>query len=53
MVEGIGELFNLFNYRNYITYTGNQASTRFLQPNPSNNLQYQARMGQLAFRLTF
>ncbi|MBI2833676.1 MAG: TonB-dependent receptor [Acidobacteria bacterium] len=52
-VEGIGEIFNVLNRRNYIRYSGSQSSQAFLQPLRSTNLQYQPRMGQLAFRLAF
>jgi hypothetical protein len=52
-VEGIAEVFNLFNRRNYISYNGTQTSSTFLQPRRSADLNYQPRMAQFGFRLTF
>lgn len=51
MVEGIVEAFNLFNRKNYIRYQGNQRSRVFGQPLPSDNLLFQPRVGQVAFRI--
>ncbi|MCC7417710.1 MAG: TonB-dependent receptor [Acidobacteria bacterium] len=47
------EAFNVFNHRNYATYNGNQSSAAFLTPNRSDDLNFQPRQGQIAFRLTF
>ena len=52
-LEGIIEVFNLFNRENYIRYQGNQRSSRFGVPRPTDNLLYQPRTGQLAFRVLF
>jgi hypothetical protein len=52
-VDGIFELFNLFNRANYGSYVTDEASTQFGQPEYNANLAYAPRTVQLGFRLTF
>jgi hypothetical protein len=49
----IAEVFNLFNRANYGSYTLQESSPRYGQPNASSNLAYAPRTLQLGFRLTF
>lgn len=52
-VDGIFEVFNLFNRANYGSYDTDETSPRFGQPNYSANLAYAPRTLQLGFRLIF
>ena len=52
-VDGILELFNLFNRANYGSYETEETSPRFGLPNSSSNLAYAPWTLQLGFRLTF
>jgi len=52
-IEGIVEVFNLFNYANYQNFTLNESSSRYGQPTESLNISYQPRMLQFGFRTTF
>ena len=52
-VEGIIEVFNLFNHENYAAFTTNEASARYGQPTESLNVSYQPRMLQFGFRASF
>jgi hypothetical protein len=52
-VDGIFELFNLFNRANYGSYVTDEASSQFGQPEYNANLAYAPRTVQLGFRLTF
>ena len=52
-VDGILEVFNLFDRANYGSYTLDESSRAFLQPAQNANLAYAARTLQLGFRLTF
>ena len=49
----IAEVFNLFNRANYGSYTLQESSPKYGQPNASSNLAYAPRTLQLGFRLTF
>jgi hypothetical protein len=49
----IAEVFNMFNRANYQSYTLQESSPRYGQPNASSNLAYAPRTIQLGFRLTF
>jgi hypothetical protein len=49
----IAEVFNVFNRANYGSYTLQESSPKYGQPNSSSNLAYAPRTLQLGFRLTF
>ena len=52
-VDGIFEVFNLFNHANYGSYAVNESSTEYGNPAFNGNVAYQPRMLQLGFRLAF
>jgi hypothetical protein len=52
-VDGIVELFNVFNHANYGSYVAQESATNYAQPTGNLNVAYQPRMLQLGFRLTF
>jgi hypothetical protein len=52
-VDGMVELFNVFNHQNLVTYTTNLANARYGLPSGDSNLAYQPRMLQVGFRTTF
>lgn len=52
-VDGILEVFNLFNHANYGAYTTTEVSPAYRTPNQTTNLPYQPRTAQLAFRFAF
>ncbi len=52
-LEGIVEVFNVFNHANYGTFVLNESNSRFGQPDPNLNVAYQPRMVQLGFRASF
>ena len=52
-IDGIFEVFNLFNHANYGSYVLAESNARFGQPDFNNNIAYAARMLQLGFRATF
>ena len=52
-VEGIAEVFNLFNHANYGSYTTQEVSPIYGRPSSNPAVAFQPRMAQLGFRLTF
>jgi hypothetical protein len=52
-LDGMFEVFNLFNHANYGSYTINESNANYGQPSANTNLAYQPRMLQLGFRLAF
>ena len=52
-IDGIVELFNVFNRANYQSYTLDQSSPRYGLPNQSTNISYFPRTMQMGFRLQF
>jgi hypothetical protein len=52
-LDGILEVFNVFNHANYGSFVLNESSPRYGQPNENLNVAYQPRMLQLGFRATF
>lgn len=52
-VDGMFEVFNLFNRANYGTFVTSEASPLFGRPVQNSNLAYAPRMVQLGFRLGF
>lgn len=52
-VDGILEVFNLFNHANYGSYVTAESNTNYEQPTANTNVAYQPRMLQLGFRMAF
>ena len=52
-IDGILEVFNLFDHANFGEYVLNESSRDFLKPDQSTNLAYAPRTLQLGVRLTF
>jgi hypothetical protein len=52
-VDGMVEVFNLFNRANYGSFTTNESSANYGRPSQNTNLAYTPRSMQLGFRLTF
>ena len=52
-LDGLFEVFNLFNHTNYGSYTTNEGNANYGQPSFNANMAYQPRMMQLGFRVAF
>jgi hypothetical protein len=52
-VDGMLEIFNVFNHANYGSYTTNESNALFGQPSFNSNIAYWPRVMQLGVRLTF
>ena len=52
-VDGMFEVFNLFNHVNYGSYTTNEGSASYGKPSFNGNVAYQPRMMQIGVRLSF
>jgi hypothetical protein len=52
-VDGMLDLFNAFNHANYGSYILEKSNANFGTPTQNPALNYQARMMQLGFRITF
>ena len=52
-IDGIAEVFNLFNRANYEMYVRNEQNARFGLPNAHTNIAYAPRVLQLGFRTQF
>ena len=52
-VDGMLELFNVFNRANFASYTLDRSSPVFGQPNASANISYAPRTMQMGFRVQF
>jgi hypothetical protein len=52
-VDGILEVFNVFNHANYGAYNAVVTSPTFGAPQQNNQNTYRPRTGQLAFRIQF
>lgn len=52
-VDGVLEVFNLFNRENFGSYVTNEASPAFGRPTFNNNVAFTARLLQLGFRVAF
>ena len=52
-LDGMFEVFNLFDHQNFGSYVTNRSSTLFGQPSFNANVAYQPRMMQLGFRIGF
>jgi hypothetical protein len=52
-IDGIAEVFNLFNHENYGSYVVNESSAGYGLPSFNANVAYQPRIMQLGFRVGF
>jgi hypothetical protein len=52
-VDGILEVYNLFNHANYGSYTLAESNASYGKPIQNIGLAYQPRMVQLGFRFVF
>jgi hypothetical protein len=52
-VEGMVEVFNLFNNENYNSFVTNEAARNFGAPSFDSNIAFQPRTTQFGFRVTF
>ena len=52
-IDGIFEVFNLFNRANYNLWTTNESSASYGKPEQDANVAFSPRMLQLGFRTTF
>jgi hypothetical protein len=52
-VDGLLEVFNLFNHANYGSYVLLESNRNYGQPSFNSNIAYQPRMLQLGFRFAF
>jgi hypothetical protein len=52
-LEGLLEMFNLFNHENYGSYVTNEASGSYGRPSANSNVAYQPRILQLGLRFAF
>ena len=52
-VEGMVEVFNLFNHENYNAFVTNEAARNYGAPSFDSNIAFQPRTMQFGFRVTF
>lgn len=52
-VDGLIEVFNIFNHANYGAYTTAESNSAYGRPAFNNNVAFQARIVQLGFRFAF
>jgi hypothetical protein len=52
-VDGLVEMFNVFNHANYGSYVTDESSRAYGQPVQNIAIEYQPRMMQFGFRFTF
>jgi hypothetical protein len=52
-VDGILEVFNVFDRANYGSFVLDESNSNFGKPSANTNLGYAPRMLQLGFRATF
>jgi hypothetical protein len=52
-IDGLIEMFNVFNHENYGTYNTREVSSSYGAPQQDPSVAYAPRMLQLGFRLTF
>ena len=46
-------MFNVFNHKNLNTFTTNLSNARYGEPSGDTNIDYQPRMMQFAFRISY
>ena len=52
-IDGILEVFNVFNHANYGSYTTQESNSQYGKPAFNSNVAYQPRILQLGFRFAF
>ena len=52
-LDGLFEVYNVFNHENYGSYEVRESNANYGRPLPNTSLVYQPRMVQLGFRTTF
>jgi hypothetical protein len=52
-IDGMIEVFNLFNHKNFGSYTTQESNAAYGQPSFNANVAYQPRIAQLGFRFAF
>jgi hypothetical protein len=52
-VDGIAEVFNVFNHENYNNFVVNEAARNYGAPIYDSNIAFQPRTMQFGFRTTF
>jgi carboxypeptidase family protein len=52
-LDGIAEVFNMFNHANYNAFVTNEAAANYRQPQYDSNIAFQPRTAQFGFRTTF
>ncbi len=52
-IDGIAEVFNLFNRDNYGSWVTDEANANYGRPDTNTAIAYQPRMAQLGFRVAF
>jgi carboxypeptidase family protein len=52
-LDGIVEMYNLFNRANYGTWVENESNARYGLPSDNNNIAFKPRLLQLGFRAAF
>jgi Carboxypeptidase regulatory-like domain/TonB dependent receptor-like, beta-barrel len=52
-VDGILEVFNVFNHENFGSYTTQESNASYGNPSFNNNIAYQPRSMQMGFRVVF
>ena len=49
-IDGMIEVFNLLNHKNFGSYTTQESNARYGQPSFNANVAYQPRIAHLGFR---
>jgi hypothetical protein len=52
-IDGMLEVFNVFNHENYGSYTTQESNANYGRPSFNGNIAYQPRIVQLGFRFAF
>jgi hypothetical protein len=52
-LDGIAEMFNIFNHANYNSFVTNEAAANYRAPVYDSNIAFQPRTAQFGFRTTF
>ncbi len=52
-IDGMLEVFNLFNHENFATWTVNESNASYGRPSADRGIAYQPRVLQFGFRASF